>query len=88
MQEKTDKNRTFSLLDSKEEDGIQEVVGLVQSVKELDLLKRDPVVQLLLLELSKDPKNSAVKDALFGHLRPHAIKHELKPSMFKIPPKE
>jgi hypothetical protein len=66
----------------------KKVIEAVQVTKELDLLEKDRIVQLFLIELSKTPDNEVLWRALNNHLKPHLIKNELKPAMFKIPPEE
>ena len=66
----------------------KKVIDAVHITKELNLLDKDPVAQLLLLELSKTPEDEVLWRALKTHLKPFLIKHELKPPIFKTPPEE
>lgn len=78
----------FPLINVKGEEELSQMIELVQSVKNLEILEKDQSVQILLKELSKNPKNTIIRNALAEHLKPYFIKNKLKPPVFKIPPKE
>lgn len=88
MEDRFVNSKMFPLMNQEEDKKLTKLIELVKFVKDLDGVKKDMNIQLLLKELSKNPTNTAIQNALSEHLKFYVIKKNLKPQVFKIPPKE
>jgi hypothetical protein len=88
MEDKFNNTKMLPLISLKMDEELSKMIELVQSVKNLGILEKDQNVEILLKELSKNPRNTIIQNALAEHLKPYIIKNKLKPPVFKIPPKE